>query len=114
MKLLFDQNISYRITKKLQSYFIDCHHVSDCGLLDCEDPEIWQYAKDNNFAIVTFDSDYFDISLINGHPPKVIWIRTGNLSTAEIAQLMIDNKETINAFLDSDDQKDLACLELEK
>jgi predicted nuclease of predicted toxin-antitoxin system len=114
MKLLFDQNSSYRITKKLQRYFSDCHHVSDCGLNDHEDSEIWQYAQDNNYAIVTFDSDYFDISLINGHPPKVIWIRTGNLSTNEIVQLLIENKETVSAFLDNDEQKDLACLELEK
>lgn len=113
MRLLFDQNISYRITKKLNSYFTHCYHVSECGLSDHEDTEIWQYAKDNNYAIVTFDSDYYDISLINGHPPKVIWIRTGNLSTNEIVQLMIENKETISAFLDSEDQKDLACLELE-
>lgn len=114
MKLLFDQNISFRITKKLQSYFPDCLHVSDCELSDCEDPEIWKYAKEKDFAIVTFDADFYDISIINGHPPKIIWIRTGNLTTIEIAQLIICNKDTITAFLDTDDLKYIACLELEK
>jgi predicted nuclease of predicted toxin-antitoxin system len=114
MRLLFDQNISFRIIKKLKSYFSGCIHVSECGLLDCEDPEIWQYAKDNDFVIVTFDSDFYDISIINGYPPKIIWIRTGNLTTIEISQLMINNQKIINSFLDTDEFKEIACLELEK
>ncbi len=72
MKLLFDQNISFRITKKITDFFPECTHVSDCGLNDGEDPQIWEFAKKNHFTIVTFDSDFFDISIINGHPPKII------------------------------------------
>lgn len=89
MKLLFDQNISFRIRKKILDHFPDCKHVSDCGLRDTQDSEIWDYAKANQFAIVTYDSDFYDISLINGHPPKIIWIRIGNLNTEEIANLLI-------------------------
>ncbi|MEI6750043.1 MAG: DUF5615 family PIN-like protein [Bacteroidales bacterium] len=113
MKLLFDQNISYRISKKLRSYFSGCLHVSDCKLSDCEDPEIWEYAKENDFVIVTFDSDFYDISILNGHPPKIIWIRTGNLTTNDIAQLMITNHKTINSFLEDETFKEISCLELE-
>lgn len=114
MKLLFDQNISFRITKKLQSYFSDCQQVSDCGLSNSEDSDIWEYAKINDFAIVTFDSDFFDISIISGHPPKIIWLRTGNLTTNEMAQLIIENREIIISFLGNKDQADIACLELGK
>ena len=114
MRLLFDQNISFRLTKKIQSFYSGCKHVSDCGLSDKEDPEIWQYAKTNNFAIVTFDSDFYDISIINGHPPKIIWIRSGNLTTNEISDLLIDNYKAIQSFLEEKDFEDIACLELEK
>lgn len=113
MKLLFDQNISFRITKKLKHFFPDCLHVSDCKLSDCEDLSIWKYSKDNDFVIVTFDSDFYDISIINGHPPKIIWIRTGNLTTNEIAQLMIQNQESINSFLNNPEFRNIACMELE-
>jgi predicted nuclease of predicted toxin-antitoxin system len=113
MRLLFDQNISFRITQKIHSFFADCIHVSDCGLSNHEDSEIWQYAKNNNYVIVTFDSDFYDISIISGHPPKIIWIRSGNLTTNEIAQLLIINKEAIHSFLENEDFKDIACLELE-
>jgi len=114
MKFLFDQNISFRITKKLQSYFPGCLHISDCGMLNCEDPDIWEYAKKHNYAIVTFDADFYDISMINGHPPKIIWIRTGNLTTDEIAQLIISNQAEIESFLNDPELSELACLELEQ
>ena len=80
MRLLFDQNISFQITKKLIDLFPDCKHVSDCGLMDCDDPDIWEYARKNDYSIVTFDSDFYDISVISGHPPKIIWIRTSNMT----------------------------------
>ena len=92
MNLLFDQNISFRITKQLIDHFPKCKHVSECGLQNSEDTDIWKYAKINNYSIVTFDSDFYDISVINGHPPKIIWIRTGNLTTDEIADLLISKK----------------------
>ncbi len=113
MRLLFDQNISFRITKKLIDLFPDCKHVSECGLMDCDDPDIWEYARKNYYSIVTFDSDFYDISVINGHPPKIIWIRSGNLTTKEIVKLMMHNKDTIKKFLDDEDFKDLSCLEIE-
>ena len=84
MKLLFDQNISFRIVNLLNDVFNDYKHVSHVGLMDCEDPEIWLFTRNHNYVIVTFDSDFYDISLLNGLPPKIIWIRTGNLTTKEI------------------------------
>jgi predicted nuclease of predicted toxin-antitoxin system len=113
MRLLFDQNISFRIVNKLDDYFPDCKHVSDVGLKDCEDQDIWIYAHEHDYVIVTFDSDFYDISLLNGFPPKIIWIRTGNLTTNEIVQLLTSNKDIINDFINKPEQLDLACLEIE-
>ncbi|MEQ9099794.1 MAG: DUF5615 family PIN-like protein [Imperialibacter sp.] len=113
MKLLFDQNISFRLVKKLVDYFPNCLHVSHCGLTDMEDSDIWPYSKEHGFTIVTFEADFYDISVINSHPPKVIWIRTGNLSTNQIAQLLINNYSAIENFLLQDAYREMACLELE-
>ncbi len=112
MNLLFDQNVSFRITKRLQTSFPNCKHLSDCGLMNCDDLDIWSYAKKYNYAIVTFDADFYDISLINGHPPKIIWLRLGNLTTQEIADLMLQKKDIIEQFLESDYYKDTSCLEI--
>ena len=111
MKLLIDQNISFRITKDLSDTFNGFQHILDCGLLNCEDPDIWLYAKKHNFSIVTYDSDFYDISLLWGQPPKIIWLRTGNLRTKEIANLLIKRKEIIKKFLNNEDSID-SCLEI--
>ncbi|TVR76139.1 MAG: hypothetical protein EA412_14390 [Chitinophagaceae bacterium] len=113
MKFLFDQNISFRIVKKIIDHFPKCKHVSECGLMDSEDSDIWNYAKSNYYSIVTFDSDFYDISLINGHPPKIVWIRARNLTTEEIAKLLILNKNVIDKFLHDEDYKELSCIEIE-
>ena len=41
MKLLFDQNISFRILKKLSLIFEQSNHISNFGLMDTEDLLIW-------------------------------------------------------------------------
>jgi predicted nuclease of predicted toxin-antitoxin system len=112
MKLLFDQNISYRIVSRIIQEFPDSKHVSDVGLAGAEDSEIWQFAKNEGFVIVTFDSDYYDIALINGCPPKVIWLRTGNLGTEQIAQLLLSNYDALKEFILNPEHKDLACFEI--
>ena len=62
---------------------------------------------------MTFDSDYYDISVISGHPPKIVWIRKGNLKTHEIAGLLEINKGIIKRFLESEEFKENSCLELD-
>lgn len=113
MRLLLDQNISYRAAKKLNEAFPECKHVSDCGLMNTEDLHIWSYAQRNSYTIVTFDADFYDISLINGHPPKIIWLRTGNLTKNDLARLLINRKYKILEFIRGQDFGGVLCLEVE-
>ena len=86
MKLLFDQNLSFRLCSLLSDLFPDSRQVRQIGLDQASDREIWQYARANGFAIVTQDSDYADMSALYGSPPKIIWLRCGNQPTAAIEQ----------------------------
>ncbi|HBX52164.1 MAG: hypothetical protein A2275_16105 [Bacteroidetes bacterium RIFOXYA12_FULL_35_11] len=110
MKILFDQNISYKIANKLKKLYPEARHVRHVGLEDKEDYEIWEYAKSNGFAIATFDSDYYDIALVKGSPPKIIWLRTGNLSTDEISALFQKDYELLKAFLTNKDFFEVSCI----
>ncbi len=112
MKLLFDQNISFRISKKVTDVFAGCQHVTDVKLEDAEDLEIWQYAKDNEFAIVTFDADYYDIALLRGVPPKIIWLRVGNVTTSQLANILKANASNIEHFLNNQEGIHERCLEI--
>jgi len=97
MKLLIDENISYRIVAKLKDIFPFSNHVKTLGLAQKDDIDIWHFAKKEKFTIVTNDSDFNDISLLYGFPPKIIWLRTGNHSTNIILTLLLENKEKILA-----------------
>lgn len=109
MKLLFDQNLSFRLVKKLEAYFPDSGHVRLLGMDEDDDRLIWQYAKDNDFTIVTQDADFEMFSPLYGFPPKVIWLRCGNTATANIFNLLVTTHALLSAF----GQDDLvACLEL--
>jgi predicted nuclease of predicted toxin-antitoxin system len=81
MKLLFDQNISHRIVKGLPKMFQDSSSVKSERLINAPDVEVWKFAKQHNFTIVTQDADFNDLNLLRGFPPKIIWIRIGNLKT---------------------------------
>ena len=98
MKLLFDQNISHKLVDLLSQYFPGSEHVFRIGLDQADDKDIWQYCKDNDYAIVTQDSDFHEKSLLYGFPPKVIWLRLGNSSTKNIQNILIKKQVTIHNF----------------
>jgi len=112
MKLLLDQNISFRITNRIQDIYPNSKQVRDLGLEDSKDSLLWTFAKDNDYCIVTFDADFYDLGLLKGHPPKVIWLRLGNTSTQNIEQSLRKNFDLIKAFLTDPNYSEIGCLEI--
>ena len=88
MRFLFDQNISHRILKLLPDEYSNSTTVKNEGLINASDREIWEFAKNNNYIIVTQDSDFNDLNSLFGFPPKIIWIRTGNIKTQSIVDIL--------------------------
>lgn len=109
MKLLFDQNLSPKLASRLDDLFSGSLHVRHVLMSKSNDVAIWEYARDNNFTIVTMDSDFSAISLMKGIPPKIIWLRCGNAPTAFFEQLLRQNHEIISDFIEDEA---MACLEL--
>lgn len=60
---------------------------------------IWKFAKANNYSILTFDEDFSELQNLYSFPPKIIWMRTGNVSTSEIAAILDYNKDEITKFI---------------
>ena len=110
MKLLFDQNVSHRIIKRLEADFSDCEQIRKLKLENKSDKEIWTFAAQNNFVVVTFDADFYEFSNLYGHPPKIIWLRFGNNTTSGIAQVLIEKKHLIKDFIQQDE---FSCLEIQ-
>lgn len=98
MKLLFDHNLSPRLVDQLAELYPGSEHVFLLEMDRASDTQIWEYAARNGYTVVTRDSDYNDLSLLHGFPPKIIWIRKGNCSTKEIEQLFRSVTDEIRAF----------------
>lgn len=98
MKFLFDQNISQRILKALPESFFGSSHVKNERLINALNRQILEFAKKNDFVIVTQDSDFNELNSLYGFPPKIIWIRSENLKTQAIIDLLSNNEQEINQF----------------
>ena len=109
MKLLFDQNLSPKLVKSLETLYPNSNHVFPLGLDQADDSGVWEYAQQNDFTLVTKDADFGDLSILRGFPPKVIWIRRGNCKTSDIENILRDNFEAIEQ-LENDQQVGLITL----
>jgi predicted nuclease of predicted toxin-antitoxin system len=102
MTLLIDANISWRLVQLLNQSDIKSIHVDQSGLtVPASDTEIWDYAKANNFIIVTNDEDFQNLVNLKGFPPKVLLLKTGNQRTIYLSELIIKHKESILEFYHS-------------
>jgi predicted nuclease of predicted toxin-antitoxin system len=113
VKLLFDQNISFRVANKLKPIFPECGQVREPNLEDKSDREIWDFAKNEDYTIVTFDADFYDLVTLYGHPPKIVWLRVGNTMSDNLITILQNRAELIKAFIMDQNYADIGCLEID-
>lgn len=106
MKLLFDNNLSHKLVERLADLFPGSSHVMIEGLDEADDIEIWKFAKEKEFAIISKDSDYIDLSIVHGSPPKIIWLKIGNCKVSMIENLLRSQFIPLKIFLE-DSQSDI-------
>jgi predicted nuclease of predicted toxin-antitoxin system len=109
MKLLLDENLSRRIVPFIQESYPDSTQVALIGLEQVNDADIRQYAIDNNFVIATKDADFYEMNLVYGQPPKIIWLKMGNQSKAATIKTLLDNQAVIEKALFENDRD---CIEI--
>jgi predicted nuclease of predicted toxin-antitoxin system len=109
VKLLFDENLSPRLPEALADIYPGSVHVHGCLLERADDSSIWQFAKDNQFTIVSKDSDFQERGVLHGQPPKFIWLRVPNSSTRDIENLLRAAFPIVKRFIQEDHE---SCLTL--
>ena len=109
MKLLLDENLSRRVVPFIQENYPGSTQIALIGLEQANDKTIRQYAIDNDFIITTKDADFYEMSMLYGQPPKIIWLKIGNQSKALTIKALQDNLKTIEQILLIDDK---ACIEI--
>ena len=104
MKLLPDANISWRLCSCLAENFCECAHVNKIDLTcPAQDSEIWKYAKDNGYTIVTQDEDFLYFLEMKGYPPRLILIKTGNIGRTQMEKVLLQARPSIIELHNNDE-----------
>ena len=103
MKILFDHNLSPRLVSRLADVFTEAEHVVFAGLERASDAMVWDYARQHGYVIVSKDTDFSELSVWQGFPPKVIWLQVGNCTTAQVEAILRNRLATIADFVSDPD-----------
>lgn len=98
MRLLLDQNLSWRLVQQWQDIFPGSAHVRGLGLEEADDTVVWSTAARDDYVLITKDGDFDDDSLFGGPPPKVIHVLAGNASTSAVDELIRSSLDAIERF----------------
>ena len=98
MKLLLDENLSPKLPGLIAATFPDSQHVRELGLKGQSDEAIWNFAKLNDFILISKDKDFYQRALLYGVPPKFIWLCLGNCTTSDLLSLIQRHERDILAF----------------
>ena len=69
MKLLLDENLSDRIVPRILDLFPDSTPVKAAALQHADDSLVWEWARQHGFTLVSKDTDFYQRSILFGHPP---------------------------------------------
>jgi predicted nuclease of predicted toxin-antitoxin system len=64
-------------------------HIADLGLLQAEDPEIFEKARQEAAVVITKDNDFVQILERRGPPPVIVWVTCGNRSNPALKDLIV-------------------------
>jgi predicted nuclease of predicted toxin-antitoxin system len=98
VKLLLDENLSPRLVQRLSPLFSGLTHVREVGLKQAQDEDIREWAKANDFAVVSTDSDFVALARRFSWPPKVIHLEQCDFPLREIEDLLRRSAVRITEF----------------
>ena len=76
-------------------------HVLDVELARVNDLEIWEYAAQHGYTIVSKDADFADLALLAQTKVRVIWVRIGNCRTSLLLEAFKNALKMIEKELDA-------------
>jgi predicted nuclease of predicted toxin-antitoxin system len=104
VKLLFDENLSPRLVDVLADVFPGSQHVEFFGLRGKPDRVVWDHARQHDFVIASKDNDFRQMAVMEGPPPRVIWLSVGNAGTAVIAAFLRTRVADVQRFVDNPEE----------
>jgi predicted nuclease of predicted toxin-antitoxin system len=98
VRVLFDEQLSESLLRRLGDLCPAAVHIRPLGLGGAADEVVWQRALDLGCVLVTKDEDFHRLSVLRGAPPKVVWLRLGNCTTEDVEHLLRSHWSRLEAF----------------
>ena len=99
MRLLLDENISWRLAAYLRPHCAAVLHVRGIQLDNSPDTSIWHHAKQHGYDVITKDEDFLRLVLAEGFPPRVVAVQNAQVPVAKLAQFLLARLPQIGSFL---------------
>lgn len=96
--LLFDENLSEAVVDTIGVLFPRSVHLRALGLGGAPDAVVWETAKRLGLILITRDYDFQTMSVMHGHPPKVIPLDAFNPSNADVIRVLRKHATDIERF----------------
>ena len=96
MKIWIDAQLSPALAPWINAHFeeLEAQAVRELGLREAEDAEIFEAARRAGVVVMTKDSDFVELLRRLGAPPRVLWIRSGNTSNAQMRAILTSTLRT--------------------
>jgi len=107
-RLLLDENLSERLLPPLAELFPGSAHIRNLTRSCVSDRSLWNLAGTGAFILTSRDEDLVGLSVLQGAPPKVIWLNVGKSRNAVIAALLQSHAADIERFAEHDEYTFLA------
>ena len=98
-RFLIDENLPFVLGQRLGVDYVYASEVES----QASDSILWDYAKRHDLFVITRDTDFFDRLLLYGPPPKVVWVRLGNLRKQDLIRALEDRWLNIQMRLEGAD-----------
>jgi predicted nuclease of predicted toxin-antitoxin system len=104
MKFLIDAQLPYRLKHWLVANNFDALHTSDLPRQNLtEDLAIADIADNENRTVISKDSDFLKLRILQDKPQKLLMITTGNIVNQDLLGLFERNFSTAMKLLNSYD-----------
>ena len=107
MIIWLDAQLPPQLATWIRSKFlIDATAIRDLGLRDAKDSAIFEAARKANAVLLSKDSDFLEMVLRNGPPPKLMLLNCGNVSNLAMQLLLEARLDEAMKLLDQGESID--------
>jgi len=101
MKFLLDAHLPPVLARVMTREGYEVVHVFDLDMNAATDPEIWEYAGQNGYVVISKDEDFVRWQGDGRDSPSFVWLRTGNCKNKELIDALLNNLPAVVEFLES-------------